>query len=348
MGLVTHDRAADVGAVGVQLRLRLVEPVLLDEEVLLREARILPQPGGNAMKRVRPLLADGIDDRTRGASELRIVLVGDDLEFGDRLERRARLRSRALSNDIVVVVGAVEHEVVIAGVQTVHADSVGPERLGADVGNDPWQQGHHAHEVAVDRRQHRHLAIGDVAADFFRRQIDEWRLRGDRHCLGELTDAELYVDRRRSPKVEPHIASGVLREARELSLEGVQTRRDCGDEVRAVRSADGLAKDAGSLIGDGECGARHRRILRVEHAPAELGRTFLAECLYSQGHAASNGEQPNESWSHRKPPPTRVVIRVCSPRRKFTNFTPRAMASALRRSWLEVMHAQEAEPYGLV
>ena len=55
VGLVLDDRTAEVGAVGLQLRVRLVQPVLLHEEVFLRHARVLPQPGRDAVKRVRAL-----------------------------------------------------------------------------------------------------------------------------------------------------------------------------------------------------------------------------------------------------------------------------------------------------
>jgi hypothetical protein len=104
------------------MRIRLGEPLFLGEEILRRQAAILEETEHASTHLVRSRLRHGIDDRAGGASILRVVLTGDDLEFLDRLDRRSCLRPGALSDHVVVVVAAVEHVVVVAWILTVHAD----------------------------------------------------------------------------------------------------------------------------------------------------------------------------------------------------------------------------------
>ena len=52
VGLVLDDGATDIRAVGLQLRVGLDQVVLLDEEVLLRQARVLPESSADAVKDV--------------------------------------------------------------------------------------------------------------------------------------------------------------------------------------------------------------------------------------------------------------------------------------------------------
>ena len=94
------------------------------------------------------------------------------------LDRGPRLRAGALADDVVVVVAAVQHVVVVARILAVHRDRIAAERLGADRGHDAGEQADEADEVAVDRRQLDELARGDVAADFLRGDVDDRRLGG--------------------------------------------------------------------------------------------------------------------------------------------------------------------------
>ena len=93
------------------------------------------------------------------------------------------------------------------------------------------------------------------------------------------TDPELHVEGRRATEIEADVTPAVLREARQLRFEGVQTPGGTAVmKYDAVGVADGLANDAGGLIGDGDGDARDCGVLGVHDAPAKLGRALLAEC----------------------------------------------------------------------
>src|SRR6185503_12296473 len=111
-------------------------------------------------------LGDGVDHGAGGAAELGVELIGDDLELLDGFDRRPRLRPGALPDDVVVVVAAVQHVVVVARILAVDADRVAAERFSADRGNDARQQPDEADEVAVHARQLDQRFAGDIAADF--------------------------------------------------------------------------------------------------------------------------------------------------------------------------------------
>ena len=127
MRLVLHKRTAEVGIPSHVVRVGFGEVALRDEEVRPREARILNVERAAPGETVRALLGDRVDDGAGRAAELGVVLVRDHLQFLKPLERHPRLRSRALADHVVVVVGAVEHVVVVARIHAVHADGVRPE-----------------------------------------------------------------------------------------------------------------------------------------------------------------------------------------------------------------------------
>ena len=52
VGLVLDDRAAKVGAVGLELRVRLLQPVLFTKKSLLVMLGVLPETAGDAVKGV--------------------------------------------------------------------------------------------------------------------------------------------------------------------------------------------------------------------------------------------------------------------------------------------------------
>src|SRR6185503_14727992 len=124
----------------------------------------------------------GVDDAGRGGAVLGVELVGDDLEFLYRFERRARLRARAPSAQVVVVAAAVHQINDTTAVLAVDGDAVG-RGVGRLVVDHARQQRHEAGEVARARRQVFDFTRGDVPADLRRREIDLRRLARDRHVL---------------------------------------------------------------------------------------------------------------------------------------------------------------------
>ena len=236
-----------------------------------------------------PGLGDGVDDRAGGPAELGVELVGDHLEFLDRFDWRPRLRPRPLADDVVVVVAAVQHVVVVARVLAVDGDRVAAERLGADGRDDAGEQADEADEVAVDRRQLDELARGDVAADLLGGHVEHRRFRRDVDDFADRPDLERHVDRRRLADLELHVAAQELLEALQLGADFVSPRHDAADDEGAVLAGDGLAEHAGVLIPDGHRHARQHRPLRVEHPSTDLGRTLLRE---RRGDAEQQGEHP--------------------------------------------------------
>jgi len=129
-----------------ELGFGLVRAALADEEVLLRHRCILKVAAEQSFEFVRSLFGHRIDDRAVRAAELGIVLACDDLEFLNGVKRRTRLRAGALSDDVIVVVAAVEHVVVVARVLSVDAHRVRAERFRADARYDAWKQSDEADE----------------------------------------------------------------------------------------------------------------------------------------------------------------------------------------------------------
>src|SRR5262245_40266380 len=130
--LIAHDRTANGAAPALVLRVRLGQPLLLRKEILGRQAAVLEEAERAAPHLIGAGLGHRVDDGPRRPTVLRIVLAGDDLEFLNRLNRRPRLRARALTNDVVVIVAAIEHVVVIAWILAIDADRIAAERLRAD------------------------------------------------------------------------------------------------------------------------------------------------------------------------------------------------------------------------
>ena len=242
MRLLPHDGPAEGAAELLLLGVGLVEVGAFGEEVTLGQARVLEETESAAAEAVGALLGHGVDHRARRPAELRVELTGQHLELLDRLDRRPRLRARALPDHVVVVVRTVEHVVVVPRVLPVDADRVGAERLVADVGHDAGQQPHKADEVAVDRRQLDEIAVADVPAHLVRGQVDEGGLAGHDHLLGDATHRQRDVHGRCLADPHPDVLGRELLESGQLRRNLVATRPDTTQEVGAVRVADGFAK----------------------------------------------------------------------------------------------------------
>ncbi len=282
MRLVLDDRTADRAAELTALGVGLVEVALLGEVVLRGPVGILPEGEGAAVKVVRSALGHRVDDGAGRAPELGVELVGDDLELLDGLDGGPRLRAGALTDDIVVVVAAVQHVVVAARIRSVHRNRIRAERLGADARDDAREQADEADEVAIDRRQVDELAAADVAADFLGRDIDERRLGRHAHDFLDAADGELQIERRRLADFEADVAQPQLLESLQLGGDLVHTWRQAADEICSVRAADGLAEHPCRLVlRDHRC-PRHGGALRVNDLALDLGRSLLRERVRGQ------------------------------------------------------------------
>src|SRR4051812_21548714 len=104
MKLVPDDRSAHRSAPPLVLRVRLREPFLLRKEIFGGQTAVLEEPEGAAAKLIGACFRDSVDDGAGRAAVLRVVLSGNDLELLYRLDRRPRLRPRALADHVVVIV----------------------------------------------------------------------------------------------------------------------------------------------------------------------------------------------------------------------------------------------------
>lgn len=108
VSLVANDWPAKRAAPLLFARVRLVEVLLLDEEILRRQVRVDEIAEGAPAEGVGALSGDGVDDATRRPPILGVELVGDDLELLNRLQGRTRLGAGTPSTQIVIVVPAVD------------------------------------------------------------------------------------------------------------------------------------------------------------------------------------------------------------------------------------------------
>ncbi len=236
--------------------------VLPGEEVLPGQGRVLQESEGAAVEGVGALLGDGVHDRARRPRELRVELAGQDLELLHRLDRDARLGPGPLSGDVVVVVAAVQHEVVVAGVLPVGDDGVLGERTARARDRDhARQQGDEADEAAVEAGQVGQLAAGDVAAHLLGGDVDERRLRGDRELLVGPAHLEADVHGGGLAHLQTHAPARVPLEPRPLGGELVHAGRHAAQEIGAVRAGDDLAEHARLLVPE------HDRDVRAARPP---------------------------------------------------------------------------------
>ena len=109
--LVLLDGTAEGTAPVLLRRFGLGEVVLRDKKVLRRHLVVRVRVEEAAVKRVRALLGDHVDDRAGRAAELGVVLIGQHLEFLHGVERRTNLAAARGAEIVVVVPAAVDREV---------------------------------------------------------------------------------------------------------------------------------------------------------------------------------------------------------------------------------------------
>ncbi len=297
---VLDDRTAEGAAELAPLRVRLAQLAGPGEIVLGGPIGVLSEAEGAAVKDVGAALGHRVDDRAGRAPELGVELVGDDLELLDRFERGPGLGPGPLSDDVVVVVAAVEHVVVVPRVGAVHRNRVRAERFGADAGYDSRQQPDEPDEVAVDRRQIDELASGDVAADFLGARVDQRRVGGHVHRFRELADFERHVDRGGLSDLQHHVPAQEFLESLQLGGDLIPSRHDPADEERAVGVRDRFAEHAGVLVAHVHRDPRQHGALRVEYAAAHFRGSLLR---VARSYAEEQRQHtPNDVPGHSIPP----------------------------------------------
>ena len=275
MNLVPDDGAAGRPAPPLVLGIGLPRALLNREVVLFRQAPILHEGEGRAAKLVRARLGDGVDHRARRAAVLGIVLPGDDLEFLNRFDRRPRLGPRALPDDVVVVVAAVEHVVVVPGILAVHGNRIAAERFRADGGDDSGKQPDEADEIAVDAGQLHQRLAPDVAAELLRRHVHERRLARHGDGLLDRSDRQRDVDAGGLSDLEPQLPAIGFLEALELSRYLIGARDEAARDERAVGARHRLAEHARPFVPDDHRGARQNGPLFVDDASTQFRRALL-------------------------------------------------------------------------
>ncbi len=232
--LVANDRSADRPAevVPLQLVLRLVG---LFQEVVLRVQRVAAaRVEGRAREAVRAGGRDDVDLRAPGAAELGTVVVAEDLEFGDRLERRVH-EDRPVRSDVVVVRAVDGPEV---GGHIAAADrqvGAAEQPLVLDVEEvrraDARHQRRELQEVAPVQRQLADLLAGDDARDVAAENAHRRRRRDHVDGVLDVAGRELEVDRELVGDAEHDAGARGFLEAGKLGFDLVAADRQIGDGV---------------------------------------------------------------------------------------------------------------------
>jgi hypothetical protein len=231
---------------------------------------------------VGALLRHRVDDARDGGAVFGVELVGDDLELLDRLERRARLRSRAAAAEVVVVAPTIHQEHHAAAVLAVDRHAVGVA-VSRGVVDDARQQCDEAGEVARQRRQIGDLTRSHVPADLRRRQIHLRRLARHRDRLGERAHLEGEIDGHGRADLQPHVACE-LSEAFERRGDLVRAGDDSRNEESAVAGGHRFAEGSALLVRDDDGDAREDGVLWVYDTATYRGASLLRFGGDGEGH----------------------------------------------------------------
>src|SRR6185503_3565986 len=155
--LVLLDRPAERVAAVLLLGMRLVQVALGDEEVALGHLVVGIAAEQRSVEDVAALLRDRVDDRTGGASELGVVLVGQHLELLHRFQRGTHLAAARAAEIVVVVAAAVDREVAAAVAAAADNQRLARKRRRRRRHLDARRQADREHPVLVHDRQRRDL-----------------------------------------------------------------------------------------------------------------------------------------------------------------------------------------------
>ncbi len=102
------------------------------------------------MKLVAAGFGYGVDDAAGCSAKLSVKLVGEHLKLGYWLQSGSGLSSGALTDDVVVIVGAVEQVIVVARILTIDADGIWAKRFCAYIWHNTGNKTHKANEISVN------------------------------------------------------------------------------------------------------------------------------------------------------------------------------------------------------
>ena len=145
--LVADDWAADVEAERLSSRfgLRLAR---VEKRISRAQALVLEVVEAPAREEVRSRLGDGVHDDAGRAAELRGVLVRQHLELRHRVERDARLRTRAAAVGILIRC-AVHRPQVAGGRAAVHVEVAALELARRQFGDEARHELHQRQMIAA-------------------------------------------------------------------------------------------------------------------------------------------------------------------------------------------------------
>ena len=199
-----------LGDLTVRIRALRIERVVADRE---KDA---------AARGVRPRTRQDVDDAARGAPVLGLVVVGEHLEFLDRVERDAHALKAA---DVAGVVHAVERELIRALPRSGEGIAEGLRRR-----RQPQQR----QVIAAEERQQIELLAVDPHLDRRGRRLDDRHVGGDDEALAEAADGKLDVDDWLGAEQQDQPVADDGSESLAVGGQRIASRRERGDAIAAV------------------------------------------------------------------------------------------------------------------
>ncbi len=240
------------------------------------------------MEHIRARFGHGVDDGAGHATVLRVVTVGQHLDFADDLLAVAlRFAAGALPGDAEAV------HLIPRGVAA--------GRARANVAEVAARARHHRDQVepvASVERKLLHLLGVDVPGELRLLRVDERGGAADRDRLLQLRDLHREVDRDRLADAEPESFTHDRREALEFSghLVGAEWHRR--HQVRAVFAGDGGARHA-SFDVDGRDGeTRQHGATFIGDNAAQFALSELCGCGGRERRDESEDEAAHQSHDH--------------------------------------------------
>ena len=272
-------RAIDLETVLIQFVIRFLLVVHF-EEVLVRVEPFPPcELVHGAAQLVRARLQRHVHDAAGGAAVLRIVAVGDDLEFLDRVDRRHVGDVVAALNRVVR--RAVEQELVVA-VLTAVDRPVGNRAVvegalvdgGTVVGDAGRQVGQHERVARVERQLVDAIVVDHQPAIGLG-GFEDRRFRDDADLLAQFAELELKVHRGGLAQLEAHVRLTDLSEPGELRCHGVETGFQKRNGVHALGGGGGGRELSALRVGGGDDRSWNDEPVRIGDATGDRGAEFL-------------------------------------------------------------------------
>ena len=187
------------------------------EEVPCVQTSVTEEVKAGAVKRVRPGLGDGVQNRTRIPPVLGIDRVGNHVDFSDCV--RARIHDRRIEGQVVGV-NAVDQKIVLVGLAAVGGE------IAAPVGS-----GHHSRQrlLKLDPVPTVQRHVHDLIGADGRPKLNTCPFNLDRrgfygNLLGQLTDFHLDVEHVNLVHTDAYCMCFEQLETFHLGLDGVGRR----------------------------------------------------------------------------------------------------------------------------